>query len=1440
MKEQFPRKNEKVVDFEINPDGVYSGEGHRFFNPDGKDGKATFNPLFDKLSKIEKEKERDDRMKKDRRSYENKASYELDGATPIGVLRRKITEKVPIKNRIVYDGNNQNPIIPNYRYIADPEKVKENLLETEKINALVEKIKSGAPASTPEEIELYKNNSKVIEEKLRASLVAAETEEKPVPEKNKKLTSKNVANTFYKGGDIPEREQKFYERNKDKVNKIIKEKIQEDPEVKESFDKAKEEVSKNLQDFFEGNRVKDNRVVSALDKMNISEKEILYVAPDFLTLNGNQQIYVLEKIRQKVAGDATIKAERKVEESLNRKTKLFSKDSFKKIFQRFTKENEEAKARKELLDKARESGLRGYEDDMRAMTNHVKNLDLKISHDSNGKLKIEYVDKNIFVWSNEYKKRFRKNESPDDYIDRLNESATALSELPYEWGMPGANIIDKMKYKKALTEYNKHKSTVFGAVAENDKISHENEKEATLNTMLWANSLDSQVKMNQLLTTHPDLEKYGSGGFSITGDGVNPANAKWGLEKMGLAMGVGARMISRRTFEAVGATVAAGVLGGVLAGRKKWFEYSQKEKKKRYGETIEESGVKKYIEAESSANRIRVFLEKIETTTDEDKKSALLRRLQNHLYVVDERVKEGRVNFGDTTKRMSGMLALNQAVAEANALLFVKGAQNENEDMKKLFKRFNSFQKDSEKNLEKGADIARAVIWGAIKSGAFAGAGFLVADYFHEIGSGQSLKDRYNELLNEGGDGKWNDVEEGVLPGVKPEIKPVPHIDSTAQNPSEIVGQNPPKIEEVSHPQEVKRVQSVERPKVKEILSPEEKFIKEMKANIREIKTHDGDLARMEIRHLSFVDDVAKFRKNAGEFLIDDMSKSGLPENMQTRSFGIRQLISVKGSVEQFLGWKDMLKAYPDGTPQHEWIEKEMMRLGENIRSNVGNIFKPYEEMAPSLDSSSSIIQEGEVTETPQVVDYTPEPTPSPQGALSEKDITRSQEYVSQNISQKSPESLVAETSNIPREVASEDLIEEVKENVRVKQVGGVIEDMDIKNVAKVEDVIRFRKNPGNFLIDDLSKSGLPDRFETKSWGTSALTNARSQVEEFLAWREYIKVYPDGTPQHEWIENRMDTLGKEIRGYAGKMFKPFEDTNITAPEIIGIPTDATANVDEGMGLENVALETSPESVSEIRVNENIVSKSFDEEGNLDLDFHDKDIEGHLKFIEGKNGAMIVEENSDFHTSYGKEFRSNPQKFISDEDVEKVVRGWSKESPNINARKVLDRFEDFINKREALKLSGLPLDSKEALALKSDMARIDSFFEKHTGTSVLDRLKLVETGVEIEPTDSAQEVAPEHPNVVETAGPDADIESKVIGLAVEKYGQGDFEGNVVFFDKGYVGFYKESIDYSLAKKMALSAAELNKNLWSGNGFIDKFASRMPDGTYRVLIVYKQKE
>jgi hypothetical protein len=108
-------------------------------------------------------------------------------------------------------------------------------------------------------------------------------------------------------------------------------------------------------------------------------------------------------------------------------------------------------------------------------------------------------------------------------------------------------------------------------------------------------------------------------------------------------------------------------------------------------------------------------------------------------------------------------------------------------------------------------------------------------------------------------------------------------------------------------------------------------------------------------------------------------------------------------------------------------------------------------------------------------------------------------------------------------------------------------------------------------------------------------------------------------------------------------------------------------------------------------------------------------------------------------------------------------------------------------------------------------------------------------------------------VVRTTNKLVPVDSKIIKAAVEKYGEGKVDGNVVFFKNGNIGFYSESIDQRVAQSVATSSATANAHLFMGGepiksgtvvgmgrNFVEQMATKMPDGTIRVLAIYKKIE
>lgn len=93
-------------------------------------------------------------------------------------------------------------------------------------------------------------------------------------------------------------------------------------------------------------------------------------------------------------------------------------------------------------------------------------------------------------------------------------------------------------------------------------------------------------------------------------------------------------------------------------------------------------------------------------------------------------------------------------------------------------------------------------------------------------------------------------------------------------------------------------------------------------------------------------------------------------------------------------------------------------------------------------------------------------------------------------------------------------------------------------------------------------------------------------------------------------------------------------------------------------------------------------------------------------------------------------------------------------------------------------------------------------------------------------------------IIRTTNHTIDPESKLIKSTIEKYGQVKIDGNVAVYDKGYIGFYDESMDQVAAGEKSVYSAGQNVKLLNGVNKVDQIYSKMPDGTYRVLTIYKK--
>ncbi len=726
-------------------------------------------------------------------------------------------------------------------------------------------------------------------------------------------------------------------------------------------------------------KITDERVAAAIEKMGLDLRYAHNLSPEFFDLDPDKQLYVLEKTRQHVALDATFQARARVDQTLSRKSKSIG-DFFKKKWQGFTREWQETKARREVIAEAKSKGLVDYASDIETLTNHVKNMEFSLNYGPDGKLSIQYVNPAFFAPGMEFEDRFNKKRLEDmpEYVERFNRAATKLSEMPDEWRLSKFTW-QKKAYNEAKRAYDFQKSIMLGAALEKYEREIPEKEKAEAAALAWMNTIDNGIQTNQLLTTHPELDAYEGKGKSFNFKDIDPADTRayWGLGVVGKIAGGAGRMLTRTTYGLEGAAVFGMAVGGFLAGRKQWTEYTDKEKRKRYGEAgIKDRGIKRFFDSVPHIEKLSALIERFDKEEDPERKYALGAMLRNRATALDGRIAAGRVNYGNAKESLANKLTLRQKIAEAGVRAASVGAMVDSEESAVAYERLNGIQRDNRAKWMRAGGIVWAGTKGALVGGAGALAGWFIADTVGEVGSGQSTGARMKEIRYEGGEGKWNDVPEGRIPSVGGRVE---SVRVPVQAASEIpVGVTAPVDESIDSPgagttapvneaepapaptEQAPTQQPAEQPaeqpapesKAAPKLSSQEELAQEIKRNVREVKNAYGDMTRLEIKNPLLAEDAAKFIKNPGEFLTDDMSEWNVEEKYRTRSWGIKSLNNVRTEAKEFLAWREYSNGFPEGSPQREYATSEMKRLGEVIRTKAGPIFAPYEDM---IEASSSV-----------------------------------------------------------------------------------------------------------------------------------------------------------------------------------------------------------------------------------------------------------------------------------------------------------------------------------------------------------------------------------------------------------------------------------------------------------------------------------------------------
>lgn len=520
------------------------------------------------------------------------------------------------------------------------------------------------------------------------------------------------------------------------------------------------DAKNNTKDF---GWVKDPQIKEKLREFNLSEKDMILMSPEFFDLSSEKQRYLFSKLEQKIYLDAEFVARDKNEDEIK---KL---GWFKKIGASFSKDQRKVKLRDQIIGEIKAGGVLDYKDDVSVLGQYLKDApDLRYIPNEKGRLVpvFEFVDT---------KSVDRKFETPKAFF---NMAASKFSEIPYEWSLDSANSSQKDTYRRARESYVSAKDALVRATIEeaavlNQGMTQEEVLSKKQEAMAKVLEFDAKINFGRYITQNPEMEKLTSN-FTERVLGTNVSEFVRG--KMFFAAGYLTRTASRAAAVTGVGILASAAVGGYMGYRKKNLEFNQKELRKRYGSEVKELGVKNVVNSSNVYGRLEKLVSQFEKTKDEKSRARILETIKTRIFVTEEMMSEGRINFGNKKEQVFNQYKLSGLMSEASVLVAMNGGFNEEKTQEEeVFGRFKSFVEDSQIQEQKDTAITKAALRGAAVGVVGFGIGSYVA-HLKETGQLQEAMEYVSEKTKGALDWTKNSAEE-VVEAVKDKIytpKPSP------------------------------------------------------------------------------------------------------------------------------------------------------------------------------------------------------------------------------------------------------------------------------------------------------------------------------------------------------------------------------------------------------------------------------------------------------------------------------------------------------------------------------------------------------------------------------------------------------------------------------------------------------------------------------------------
>ncbi|MBP9772029.1 MAG: hypothetical protein KBD16_03875 [Candidatus Pacebacteria bacterium] len=505
------------------------------------------------------------------------------------------------------------------------------------------------------------------------------------------------------------------------------------PKARRSSGRSKEPVPEGFKAFsdkFESN-------------FNISEEQLMTI-PGYKGLSFGQRALVQERFQQVLLGKIQEDAS-----SVEQKTGGKASGVMGKWVEGAMKGYRVAELEKGIAQAASKGGIDAHRSTLEELVFVAIGLGDEASFDAEGNLNVSYVS--------EFK---AENPKQEKEATRFDEAAARLSQIPAEWSSETATLPQRIKYATARRAYDKAR--------ENMLFMKEAQGGDALESALWMNKIDKRVRMDQLLSTHPEAKEELE---SIKDPTLwTKVFQNVGAERAAYFVGGGlSRLLSVSMFGAIAAPVVTGLAGGMKARSRAKEGLRESDKLARRGTKDKGEMAQNMIDVtkNKTAEKLDKLTDEIAKETDYKKRGVLVARLRERIKYTQDKLEDGKVSFGAFSERIKNQLDLSQALGRASVAAIENPEHAGKTYAEVLSRNVAAFmeKKDEAVDKKRAGYLNNTMVKGALISAGFGAAGRWASHFVFDGNSAHELVDSKGTQKVHLGGGKFGGA--GASDGVE-------------------------------------------------------------------------------------------------------------------------------------------------------------------------------------------------------------------------------------------------------------------------------------------------------------------------------------------------------------------------------------------------------------------------------------------------------------------------------------------------------------------------------------------------------------------------------------------------------------------------------------------------------------------------------------------------